>query len=40
MTIKAIISFYKTKKGASTWLTPLVVGLIKLLPFSESLRSV
>jgi hypothetical protein len=24
-----IISFYVTKKGASTWLTPLIVGLIK-----------
>jgi hypothetical protein len=32
-----IISFYVTKKGAS-FLTPLIVGLIKHGPSSESLR--
>jgi hypothetical protein len=37
MSNKAIIAFYYTKKGAS-FLTPLIVGLIKHGPSSGSLR--
>lgn len=36
MSNKVIIPFYYTKKRASTWLTPLIVGLIKHEPSSES----